>query len=183
MNIYHNFLCFLNERLWKILGGRRVWGHIWNVPQSFGLFTYGESSRAERFHFLMSDSSSPLQVEPRELWNASSWRYTRVKLKLKKTDFLFSGVPKTFFLLLSRLAVMKATRWTRPRLLWTPRQDFSYTSASPMGLFHIYCVCDFRKSSRLAKPDGARTRSNSSRFFVWGTRNTFFEVSSSCSRG
>lgn len=34
------------------------------------------------------------------MWNASSWRYIRVKLKLK-INFLFSVVPKKFFLLLS----------------------------------------------------------------------------------
>lgn len=47
-----------------------MWGHIWNVSQSFGLFAHGESScvcmcvcvrnhQAESFHFLMSDRSAP----------------------------------------------------------------------------------------------------------------------------
>lgn len=93
------------------------------------VLTFVRNKHAERFHFLMFDSSSPLQVEPQELWNASSWRCIRVKLKLeKKVNFLFSVVPKTFCLLLFRLVVMKVTRWMRPRLLWTPRQDFPYTS-------------------------------------------------------
>lgn len=132
----------------------------------------------QTFHFTFS---LPHVWEFLTFASGTTRRCARAKLKFKKMNFLFSVVPKTLCLLLFRLAVMTATRWTRPRLLWTPRQDFSYTSARLAWDSFRFIVCDFRKSSRLAKPDGARTRSNSSRFFVWGTGNTSFEVSASWS--
>lgn len=88
-----------------------MWGHIWNVLQSVGLFAHGESlafvrnQPAESFHFLLPDGSSP---------------------NLRKTP-KFASVT-SLLLLFDRLAVMKVTRWTRLKLLWTPRQEPFYTS-------------------------------------------------------
>lgn len=110
---------------------------------------------AESFHFLMPDGFSPNLCKHQ---NLQVWHfYFR----------FFTGWP-----------------WWK----WHGRWSSSCCGRQGKSLLHVHMshfgpflialfVCDFRKSSRLARPDGARTRSNSSRFCVWGTGNIFFEVS------
>lgn len=114
-----------------------------------------KKSTNRKFHFLMPDGSSP---NLRKHQNLQVWNLHFC---------CFTGWP-----------------WWR----WHGRRGSSCCGRQGKSLLHVLMshfgpflialfVCDFRKSSRLVRPDGARTRSNSSRFCVWGTRNIFFEVS------
>lgn len=107
------------------------------------------NQQAESFHFLMSDSSPP---------NLRKWQ------NLQVCNFLLS----------STSAFVQAGRDVsdtvdEAQAVVDAKARAFYTSAcltlDPFDSF-IVCVCDFRKSSRLARPDGARTRSNSSPFCV-----------------
>lgn len=122
------------------------------------------NQQSERLHFLASDTSSPSlhKCQKLQVWN----------FLLNFTSALLQAGRDESDTVDEAQAVVDAKARAVPtsaRLTWNP--------------FDSLLVCDFRKSSRLARPDGARTRSSSSQFCVCGTESIFFEVSATCSRG
>lgn len=145
-------------------------GHIGNVPQSFGLSAHGESSclseTDKRNVFTSSFFVVPHRVL-RKYQHLQGWQFPA-----ELSFCCFAGWP-----------------WWQRHGRWSSsccgRQGkrLAHVHMSHFGpCWRFRCVCAFRKSSRLARPDGARTRSSSSQFCVWGTASIFFEVSATRSR-
>lgn len=173
MNLY-----IFYDRLWEICGRRCMWGHIWNVLQSFGLSAH---SKRQSFQFLFSDSV------PHWVWaNANILSVKSVMLNsLSERNLKKRTLPFPLFLLCCELSICVAGwSWWKQHGRWGPgcggrqgKRCHTRLRASLCLLLLSLSVCDSRKSTRPAKPGGVRTRSSSSPFCVWGTKNTFSEVS------
>lgn len=102
------FFFFLNERLRKVLGRRRVRGHIWNVPQSFGLFTYGESSRLFGTNMQNVFTSSCLIVPHLCKWNHKNYEMHQAEYT---PEWNLSSKWTSFFLLCQKLPACFFSGW------------------------------------------------------------------------
>lgn len=172
-DIYHYFwtshfavLCQTIKNPWKAM---YVGTHLecsaefWSLCSRWVL-VFVRNQQAESFHFLMSDSSQP---NLRKCQNLQVWNFL---LNSTSAD-LQAGRDES-----DTVDEAQAVVDAKARAFYT-------STCLTLDPLYSFIVCDFRKSSRLARPDGARTRSNSSQFCVWGTGNISFEVSATCSRG